>query len=214
MDWLHAREPVSAWSHFLWMVLSLPGTLVLWRLSRGDLLKRVGALVFGCALIGCYGASWLFHSVAPSLAHPFATADHIGIYLLIAGTVTPIGLVVLRGWWRVGMLVGIWGLALGGIVLRLTADVPISLLTVLYLAMGWVGCCAYFELLRHLSRAKVRLIVLGGVFYTVGAVINGLDWPVLVPRVFGSHELFHLFVMTGSLFHYYFMLAAILPYKR
>jgi hemolysin III len=195
------------------MFLSLPGTLVLWRLSRGDRLKRIGVSIFGLTLALCYAGSWLYHSVPASLTPPFATADHIGIYLLIAGTVTPIALVVLRGWWRIGLLGGIWGLALVGIIVRLTIDVPVEWLTGLYLGMGWVGCLTFYELVRRLSLFNVRLIVLGGVFYSLGALINGIGWPRIDPPWVGPHELFHLFVMAGSLFHYYFMLAAVLPYR-
>ena len=214
MDWLTFREPVSAWTHFSWMVLAIPGTWVLWRHSAGDRLKRVGMLVFGFSLAFCYAGSWLFHSVSARLSRPFATVDHIGIYLLIAGTVTPIALVMLRGRWRACLLVGIWALALAGIALRLCADLPINVLTVIYLGMGWLACSAYFELVRLLLASKVRLILLGGFFYSVGALINGLHWPVLVPHVFGWHEIFHLFVMTGSLCHYCFMLRGVLPYQR
>jgi hemolysin III len=210
---LVVREPVSAWTHFTWMVLALPGTLVLWRLSRGDPLKRLGVAVFGLTLLLCYAGSWLYHTVPAKVSAPFATADHIGIYLLIAGTVTPIGLVVLRGWWRIGLLGGIWGLAALGITLRLTADLPVRQWTILYLFMGWVGCAVYWELVRRLSRVSVGLILLGGVFYTLGAVINAMGWPALDPPLFGPHELFHVFVMLGSLLHYYFMVRAVLPYR-
>jgi hemolysin III len=213
VDLLVVREPVSAWTHFTWMVLALPGTVVLWRLSRGDPLKRLGVAVFGLTLLLCYAGSWLYHTVPAAMSRPFATADHIGIYLLIAGTVTPIGLVVLRGWWRVGLLGGIWALAALGITLRLTAELPVRQWTILYVFMGWVGFAVYWELVRKLSRVKVALIVLGGLFYTLGAVINAMGWPAIDPPLFGPHELFHVFVMVGSLFHYYFMVRAVLPYR-
>jgi hemolysin III len=215
MDWLPVREPVSALTHFAWMVLAFPATWTLWRLSRGGgPRKRVGLLVFGCTLAICYAGSGLYHSVPERLAGPFRTLDHIGIYLLIAGTVTPIALVVLPGRWRVALLSAIWTLALAGIVLRLATPLSIHVLTVFYLFMGWLGCATYFELLKYLSPARVRLIVWGGVLYSVGAVINAFDWPTLDPPLFGPHELFHLFVMGGSAVHYYFMLVAVLPYRR
>jgi hemolysin III len=145
-----------------------------------------------------------------ALKHPFQRVDHIGIYLLIAGTVTPIALVVLRGRWRVGLLSGIWGLALAGIVLQFEVDVPMRVLTLMYVVMGWLGCASFFELTRLLGHARLRPPWLGGLFYTVGAVvelfytvgavIDTANWPVLVPGVFVSHELFHPFVMAGSLF--------------
>jgi hemolysin III len=208
------REPVSAWTHGLWLLLSLPGTYVLWRLSRGDRGKQAGMLVFGLGLALCYGGSCLFHSVPARLARPFNLLDHIGIYTLIAGTVTPIALVVLRGWWRLGLLGLIWLLAATGIVLRLSTNLPLSCRTGFYLVMGWIGCVTYFELVRHLSHAKLRPMWVGGLFYSVGALINLAQWPALAPPVFGAHELFHLFVMVGSLWHYYFMLAVLVPYER
>src|SRR3954447_1336088 len=120
MAWLYVREPVSAWTHGLSLLLSLPGSYVLWRLSRGDWVKRVGLLAFGLGLALCYGGSCLFHAVPVRLEETFNLVDHIGIYTLIAGTVTPIALVVLRGWWRLGLLALIWLLAVTGTVLRLT----------------------------------------------------------------------------------------------
>jgi hemolysin III len=213
MDGMNFREPVSAWSHLVWLVLSLPATLLLWRLSRGDRLKRIGVIVFGVTLALCYGASALYHAVRTRDLSSFAIADHIGIYVFIAGTATPIALVVFRGWWRAGVLGGMWGMALLGAVLRLTTHISVLQLTGCYLLMGWLGCTSLFELARRLPGYRVRLILLGGAFYSIGAVINGVGWPVLVPRIFGSHELFHLFVMAGSGFHYYFMIRAVLPYK-
>src|SRR5205823_4671285 len=78
----------------------------------------------------------------------------------------------------------------------------------------WVGCITYFEMARQLSHAALRSVWLGGLFYSIGAVLNVLHWPNLVPGVFGAHEVFHLFVMAGSLCHYYFMLAVVVPYRR
>jgi hemolysin III len=207
------REPASALTHCLWLVLSIPATWVLCHLARRSALKRAGMLIFGTTLTLCYAGSFLFHSVPPALARPFNTLDHIGIYLLIAGTVTPIALIVLDGWWRMGLLSGIWALAAAGITLRLTTPLSIQVMTIFYIVMGWVGCAMYFELVRRLSHALVLPLLIGGVLYTVGAVLNSLHWPVIVPDVFGPHEVFHLFVMAGSACHFYFMLSAVLPYQ-
>jgi hemolysin III len=213
MSWFQFREPASAWTHFLWLLLSFPATWLLWRLARGSTAKRIGMLVFGATLAFCYAGSFLYHSVPPTLARPFNTMDHIGIYLLIAGTVTPIGLIVLRGVWRLGLLGGIWAMAVAGISLRLTTALSIHVLTVFYLVMGWIGCSMYFELARLLTPARLRPLWIGGVLYSIGAVCNWLDWPVPVPGVFGSHEVFHVFVMLGTACHYYFILSAVLPYR-
>jgi hemolysin III len=207
------REPVSAWTHLTWMVLAVPATCVLWPLARGNAFKQIGVLVFGFTLTFCYAGSWLFHSVPEALVRPFNTIDHVGIYLLIAGTVTPIGLIVLRGWWRAGLLCVIWSFAAGGIAVRLMAPLPLNVVTIVYLVMGWVGCATYFELARNLSHARMRALWIGGLFYSAGALINRLDWPVLAPGVFGAHEMFHLFVMAGSACHFWFMHSAVLPFE-
>src|SRR5262249_35098049 len=146
MHWPTVREPVSAWTHLLALLAALPATWYLWRRTPARMLERTGVLAFGVGMIVCYAGSSLYHSVPARLAPPFRTLDHVGIYLMIAGTVTPIGLIVLSGWWRAGLVGGIWLLAAIGITLRLSADLSVPALTVLYLFMGWVGCATYFEL--------------------------------------------------------------------
>jgi hemolysin III len=217
MSWLIGREPVSAWTHGAWMLISLPASYVLWRLSRGDGLKRVGMAIFGLGLVACFGGSWLYHS-APLPERDldwFARFDYIGIYLLIASSATPIGLTILCGRWRLGLLTTLWTLALTGIVLQLTGvELPAAAGTCLYLAMGWVGCVTYFELARCLSHRALCPLWIGGLFYSIGALAYLFQWPTLAPGAFGNHELFHVLVMLGSLAHYYFMLVTVLPYVR
>jgi hemolysin III len=166
-------------------------------------------------MVFCFGSSWLFHAVYGPLIDPFAALDHVGIFVLIAGTCTPIALVVLRGGWRSGLLGMIWLLALIGIVVRLTVgELPRTIGTSYYLVMGWIGVVTYFELARQLGHSRLILLWLGGLFYSVGAGIHLVNRPVLVPGIFEAHELFHLFVMAGSLCHYYFMLVVVAPYRR
>src|SRR4051794_6471667 len=104
--WLNFREPVSAWTHGLWLLLSPLALVILWRAGRGDRVKRAGFLVFGLSLALCYAGSTAFHGVrlSPDAIEFFATLDSIGIYLLIAGTVTPVALVILRDRWQWGIL--------------------------------------------------------------------------------------------------------------
>src|SRR2546427_11237 len=133
MDWTYCREPVSAWTHGAWMLLALPGGWLLWRRTRGESGKRVGIAIYSFSMVFCFGASWLFHSVPPAWEDRCATLDHIGIYTLIAGTVTPIVLVVLRGSLRSCLLAAVWAMAIAGSVLRLTVAVPPWLSTLSYL---------------------------------------------------------------------------------
>jgi hemolysin III len=221
MDWLQFREPVSTWTHLLWMLLALPATLVLWVKSRGDRPKQVSLLVFGLSLAYCFAGSTLYHGVPASHADLFETLDFIGIYLLIAGSCTPIAYTCLQGRWRWGILAVVWLLAAAGTALNLVRrDVPPWLYTTLYLAMGWGLLACFAELARVVTARGLGLLLLGGLLYSIGAVLNLVHWPTLWPGVqngpdvFGPHELFHLFVMAGSLVHYCFMLRYVAPYPR
>jgi hemolysin III len=217
MEWLHLREPVSAWSHAVGLLLAAPATAALLRRSDGNRLKQLGFLIFGLTLAACYAGSTLYHGAQASAAglEWFATLDYIGIYLLIAGTVTPVALVVLEGRWRLGTLALAWGLAACGIVLRLTVhSMPLLVSTALYLAMGWGILTCYFELARALTPRAMNLALLGGLFYSTGAFLNVVQWPVLWPGVVGPHEVFHLFVLAGSTAHVLFALTVVARFER
>ena len=213
---LFIREPANTWTHFAGMLAAIPATAALLRLCRGDRVKFWGMLIYGISLILCFGSSALFHAVPAEDSEPFIILDHLAIFILIAGTVTPIGMILLRGWARFVLLAAIWGMAAVGITMRLCFDSPLAVRTGLYLAMGWIGCSLYFQLVRRLSHAKVVSLWLGGVFYSVGALIN-LTWTQFPPELsflFGPHEVFHVFVLAGSACHYYFMIAVMIPYRR
>jgi hemolysin III len=208
------REPVSAWSHCLWMLLSLPATYLLLRRCGGDWSKRFSLLVFGLSLLTCYLGSTLYHGVRlpQEKIDLFDRIDHIGIYVLIAGSYTPLAWCLLRGRWKWGILTVAWFLAAAGTVLVMTCGVlPMFWSTLMYLAMGWGAIFCYFELARLMSHRALRPLLTGGVLYSVGAVLNLLHWPELWPGVFRAHELFHLFVMAGSLAHFWFMLTVVAP---
>jgi hemolysin III len=214
MNWLSPHDPVSAWTHGLWMLAAVPaGALLVWR-NRGDVGKLIGTAIFAVGLVLCFGASGFYHAAAEGpLRDALHTLDYLGIYVLIGGTVTPIALCILRGWWRRWLLAQIWLLAAAGAVLRLTIDVPPWLATVFYLAIGWVGVVTYFELARRVTHAGLWPMWAGGVCYSVGAAVNVAHWPHPWPGVFGSHELFHVWVMAGSACHYWFMLTVLTPYR-
>jgi hemolysin III len=217
MDYFCLREPVSAWSHFLGLLLAVPATMILLRRSDGNRLKRIGFVIFGLTLAACYGGSALYHGAhgSPARLEWFATLDHIGIYLLIAGTITPVALVVLEGRWRLGTLATAWLLAACGILLCLTVrDLPLPVTTALYMGMGWGILTCYFELARALPRRAMNLALLGGLFYTVGAFLNVVQWPVLWPGVVGPHEVFHIFVLAGTTAHVLFALTIVARFER
>ncbi len=214
MNFLDFREPVSSWSHCAGLLLALPGTVLLWRRSSGDPTKRLCLLVYGLTLAFCYSASTLYHGVRVSAAHlaSFARLDGVGIFALIAGSYTPLAWCLLRGRWRRWTLAIVWGVAITATILIATGRhfSPV-LSTALYLGMGWGVVVCYSEIARVVSHRALLPIVVGGLSYSLGAVLNVLHWPVLFPGIFGSHELFHMFVLGGSLAHYWFVLNVIVP---
>jgi hemolysin III len=236
------REPINAWSHGAGMMMALPITWLLWKrcdtlhpcvlsktcrvadscgaarrrcgMARHHRVKALSLLVFGLSLTFCYAASATFHGVpfrgAP--LSPFQRLDHIGIYLLIAGTYTPIVWSLLRGPWLWGTLTTVWTItALSAIRIWYGGVFPVWVATSIYLAMGWGSLFCYRELARTYSHRTLSPLPLGGMFYSIGAVFNVVKWPVLSPGVFAAHELFHLFVIAGSACHVYFMVRVVIP---
>ena len=214
MNLLDLREPVSAWSHAAGLVLALPAMRLLWRRGAGDRAKRLSLFVYGLSLALCFGASALYHGVRVDgdRLGMFSRLDHLGIFALIAGSYTPIAWTLLAGRWRRWTLRLAWLAAVGGTLLHWSCGhLPIALSTALYLAMGWGAVFCYAELARVYSHRTLRLILVGGVLYSGGAVLNLLRWPILWEGVFGAHELFHLFVLAGSLAHFTFILRVVAP---
>jgi hemolysin III len=212
---VYIREPINSLTHFAGMLAAIPATLFLLRLCRGDRVKFAGMAVYGFSLITCFAGSGLYHAVPPAYEEGASLFDHVGIYLLIAGTVTPIGLIVLHGGWRLLLVGGIWSLAATGITLRLLCEPPLEVRTSLYLVMGWIGCSLYSKLVRRLSHAQAVPMWVGGLLYSVGAAINLAAFPSwFSARFFTPHELFHVLVLAAAACHYYFMLAVLVPFRR
>jgi hemolysin III len=212
------REPFSGISHLLGWGLSIAGlvALLLVATPHAGPWHTVSFAIFGASLILLYGASALYHLLpaSPHAVSILRRIDHMMIYVLIAGTYTPLALVPLRGAWGWSLLIPIWVIAILGIILTaITRSTPRWLYTVVYVAMGWFVVVAARPLSRALPPGSIAWLVGGGLCYTIGAIGYGLKWPRLKPGVFGFHELWHLFVMAGSFSHYWlvFRYVAALP---
>lgn len=211
------REPVSALSHGAGLLLALPVTLILWRRCEprpGNQAKRIALLIFGLSLMACYGGSALYHGacVGGESLGRLRRLDHVGIYLMIAGTYTPGAWALMSGAMRRYTLATVWSVALAcSARVWLGGTLPIWLSTLIYMGMGWGVLACYRELARNHGHRRLLPLPLGGVFYSVGAVINLAHWPVLSPGFFGSHELFHCFVLAGTAWHVHFMLSVVVP---
>jgi len=201
---MYQGERFNSISHLVGAVLALSGTAVLVSLAgaHGEATRIVSFSVYGLTLSLLYLFSTLYHSLRGRAKRVFQVLDHHAIYLLIAGTYTPFSLVGLggaTGWWLFG---AVWGLALLGIVIdTLRGEGGGSLSLVIYLTMGWLIVLALDPIIAALPPAGFRLLVAGGLFYTVGVIFyvlaNARPW---------CHGIWHLFVLAGSVSHYFAIL--------
>jgi len=209
------KDPVSAATHFVGFLAGIPITISLIIASMGQNSFRLtfSLLIFGSSLLLLYGASTIYHTLDLSAEKTalLRRIDHMMIFVLIAGTYTPICLILLQGFWGNILLCLVWGFAVAGVALKifwLTA--PRCLSTAIYVIMGWLVVIAFVPLKQAVSAVGLILLVAGGVTYTLGAVIYALKWPKINMKQFGFHEIFHLFVMGGTAFHVVFMYLNIL----
>jgi hemolysin III len=174
---------------------------------------RVSAIVFSTCLIACFGVSALYHRPmwTPKIRSRLARADHAAVYLLIAGTYTPFGLLVLSPAWSIPVLTIIWVGVIGAIILKLTwPTVPKRVSAGIGIALGWVGVAAFSQLLK-LPDVALVLVLVGGVAYTVGGIAYARQRPNPIPGVLGYHEVFHLMTLVGAGLQYAAIAFYVLP---
>ncbi len=215
---LPLRDPVSALTHLAACALALYAAALLRRLARGDRLKRASLTCFGATAVALYAASTLYHAVPlppdSAAVGVFRRLDHSAIYLLIAGTYTPVFAVLLRGRPRSVLLAVVWLLACGGIAAKWLLAAPAEWLEVgLYLGLGWLAVVPAAALVRAVGLRGMAWAVGGGLCYTAGAACELARWPVLVPGLVGWHEVFHVFVMAGTALHAVFMVRCVVPFR-
>ena len=204
----YIREPVNSLTHGLGAVGSLVGLILLLveAFSRGSVNHIIAFSMFGLSMILLYTASSLYHAlpVKEKTLLLLQKLDHAMIYVLIAGTYTPICLLALEGTWKWGLFITIWTLALVGIIKKfLWMGAPRWLSTTFYLAMGWLAVIIFPSLMERLPLAFLIWIAVGGLAYTVGAIIYGIKKPNPIPNWFGHHEIWHLFVLAGTFSHFW-----------
>jgi hemolysin III len=203
------EETVNAWTHGLGAVLSLAGLVVLVVMAGryGDAWHIVSCTIYGVTMVLLFSSSTLYHSCRSERAkHICRIIDHASIYLLIAGTYTPFVLVSLRGGWGWSLFGVVWGLALAGIVFQIFFVSRFRVLqTLIYLAMGWLAVIAFKPLLARVPLPGLIWLLAGGLSYTVGALFY------LWKKLPFHHAVWHLFVLAGSVCHYFAILFYVLP---
>ncbi|NLK21267.1 MAG: hemolysin III family protein [Epulopiscium sp.] len=209
------REPINALTHLIGDILSIIGLVFLlyYAVVRGTPWHIATFSVFGVSLILLYTASTLYHALnlSEKKIEILQKIDHMMIYILITGTYTPVCLIALRGIWGWSLFASIWAIAIMGILFKIFwFNAPRGLSTLIYIVMGWLVVVAFVPLVNAISPKGLGWLVAGGVLYTVGGIIYGTKRPKINFELLGFHEIFHLFVLGGSMCHFWFMLHYIL----
>ena len=193
------EEKLNAWSHGLGAVLGILGLILLVIYTKTNSLELFSVIVYGLSIIILFLASTLYHSVKDeNKKHYFRIVDHISIYLLIAGTYTPVTLITLslsKGWLLFGL---VWGIAAIGLILKLFFTGRFELFsTLLYLVMGWLIVLDFSALTQQMPTNGLLWLSLGGLFYTVGIVFYAIK------KIPFNHVIWHLFVLAGAICHFF-----------
>jgi hemolysin III len=199
------REPVNGLTHLFGAVASLFGLIFLLIIGGPGTAKIVSILVYGLSLFILFSASSAYHLVQanPATTQILRKLDHSAIFLLIAGTYTPFCVIAFTGFFHWGLLAIIWAIALGGVIVKIfRVRAPRWLNATIYVVMGWLCVSAAGQIASNLPVNSVVWMVVGGVVYTLGAVIYATKIFNFVPGKFGFHEVWHLFVLMGASAHF------------
>jgi hemolysin III len=192
---------LRGYSHAITAPLALLATVVLALMAAGDTARQVTVLIYGATMVLLFSGSALYHvgNWSQQTREVLQRLDHSNIFLLIAGTYTPIAFAVLAGWQRALVLGAVWGLSLLGVGIAVGGvRLPRALFVGLYLLVGWVALLAIPAIFARVGLGGALLLLAGGALYSVGAACYALKWPRLWQRVFSYHEVFHLFVIAAS----------------
>lgn len=214
----HIKDPGSAITHFIGMLMAIFAAipLLIKAAHEPGHIYVVSLAIYAASLILLYAASTTYHTFDKSekINTILKKIDHMMIFVLIAGSYTPICLLVLDKKTGIPLLALVWGIAIAGILIKaFWVYCPKWVSSVLYIGMGWTCILAFTQILNSLSPAAFGWLLAGGIIYTVGGIIYALKLPLFnnKHKNFGSHEIFHLFVMGGSACHFIVMYAYLLP---
>ena len=214
----HIKEPGSAITHFIGMLMAIFAAvpLLIKAAHEPSRIYIISLTIYAASLILLYAASTSYHTfdISPKVNTILKKIDHMMISVLIAGSYTPVCLIVLKGRTGIILLTIVWAIAIAGILIKaFWVYCPKWVSSVLYIGMGWTCVLAFTQILNNMSPAAFGWLLAGGIIYTVGGVTYALKLPIFNSRHknFGSHEIFHLFVMGGSACHFVVMYAFLLP---
>jgi hemolysin III len=208
------RPLLRGWLHALAIVPALLGTVVLVDATRGDGVKQASLLLYGVTLVLLFVGSAMYHvpTWSPESRATLRRIDHANIFVMIAGTYTPIAVTVLSGLVRAALLSLIWTLAIGGVAITLgRLSVPRGVLVALYLALGWISVAVMPLVVQRVGWVGFGEIAAGGVLYSLGAIVYKVKRPRLWAAVFSYHEVFHALVIAATGAFYVFIVQNVVP---
>lgn len=208
----HIKDPGSAITHFVGMLMAIFAAipLLIQAAKERDSVYLISLTVYAISMVLLYAASTTYHTfdISKKVNTILKKIDHMMIFVLIAGSYTPICLLVLDRNIGIPLLMLVWGIAIAGILIKaFWVYCPKWVSSVLYIGMGWTCVLAFGQMLNELTRAEFGWLLAGGIIYTIGGIIYALKLPIfnMKHKNFGSHEIFHLFVMGGSACHFVVM---------
>jgi hemolysin III len=199
------REPVNGLTHLGGAFTAFLGLIAMIIVGWGGTARNISILVYGLSLIAMFSASATYHlaRVKPRIQQVLRKFDHSAIFLLIAGSYTPFCLIAFTGFWRWGLLAIIWTIAAIGIIVKiLYVKAPRWLNAAIYVSMGWLCVMAAPQMPAVLPLSAMVWLIVGGVIYTLGAVVYATKIFNFVPGKFGFHEVWHIFVLLGASAHF------------
>jgi channel protein (hemolysin III family) len=202
-------DPVSAWLHLIAASYFLLAGYFLVNKGKGSKLRIFSLCVYTFSLVFLFSMSGVFHLLPynTTARDVLQILDHSAIWVLIAGTFVPIHTIMFRGIKRWGILLIVWLITIPGIILTTVffSSMPEWLSLSFYLGLGWIGVFTAYLLIHQYGFEKAKYIFYGGVAYTIGAIFEFLRWPVLIDGIIEPHEIFHVFVILGALYHWLFV---------
>jgi len=209
------EEVANSVSHGLGFVLAVAGAplLIATAIRRGTLADVVAVSVFAASMALLYLSSTIYHALPPGRTkNAFHVLDHAAIYLLIAGTYTPVAAIVLDPPWNWIVLTMVWGITIGGVVQKgLFPKVPGWISVMMSTILGWLGVFFFWPMIQRLGWLPVGIVLAGGLLYTIGMVFLVTNRPRLWPRVFSYHEVFHIMVVSATSLHFFVIWRYVVP---
>jgi len=194
---------LRGWLHLVCFFLAIPAGVTVVALATGPR-GRIAALVYALGLVALFGVSGFYHRLNWSMARKrlMQKLDHGTIFVMIAGSYTPVCLLVLHGWLSWAMLVAVWTGATLGFVLSFAGHRARILRGALYITLGWASVAAIPQMWSHMTTTELALLAVGGFLFTVGSIFLFTNWPDPFPRVFGYHEVWHVLVVAAVVCHF------------